>query len=120
MITFSKSKASRIALLIAAGMAAASGGARQTNLGVSVTVPPKAVLQAVSPTSVWVGVTMYPKIKAQVWPGKTSCSSPQKPTVISASGISTVTFTTKEVTGTSYFCLKSSDGLLSVSIPRPH
>jgi hypothetical protein len=101
-------------LLALAGIAFAGGQAR-ASLAVSAVVQPTARIEVQSATAATVFATMYPNVQALVWAAAGSCSSPEDPKVIAASGIHQLSFSREEVQGKDRICMASSDSVLHAS-----
>ena len=101
-------------LLALTGIAFAGGQTRAT-LTVSAVVRPGARIEVQSATTVTVFATMYSNVEGLVWAAAGSCSSPENPKIIAASGFHPVIFSAEEVQGKNMVCFASSDSVLHAS-----
>jgi hypothetical protein len=101
-------------LLALTGIAFA-GGQTRANLAVSAVVRPAARIEVQSATAVTVFATMNPNVEGLVWATADSCSSPENPKIIAASGFHAVSLSGAEVQGKNIVCFVSSDGVVHAS-----
>ena len=103
-----------LTLLSLTGIAFAGGQTRAT-LTVSAMVRPAVRIEVQSATAFTVFATMYSDVEGLVWAAAGSCSSPEKPKIIAASGLHAVIFSDEEAQGKNMVCFVSSDGVLRAS-----